>query len=101
MEDIEIVLEFKRKVRVLYPEAEVYFYGSRARRTHHRDSDYDVLVLLKTVTPSSRKKIFNIAWEIGFEQGVLIVPVLSKKEEFHHSTVSPFYNNIKSHGIAI
>jgi predicted nucleotidyltransferase len=39
------------------------------------DSDYDVLVILKEVKPSIRRKIYDIAWEIGFEYDVLIVPV--------------------------
>jgi predicted nucleotidyltransferase len=51
MEDIQIVREFKYKVQHVYPDAEIYFYGSRARKTHHENSDYYVLVILEKINP--------------------------------------------------
>ena len=101
MEDIEVVREFKKRVLQFYPHSEIYFYGSRVKKTHRDDSDYDVLVLLDTVDSTTRKKIYDIAWETGFEYDALIAPVLSIKEYFYSPDISPFLNNVKQYGLAL
>ena len=101
MEDIQIVREFKSKVVKSFPDAEIYFYGSHFRRTHAEDSDYDLLVLLKEVTPAIRKRIYHIAWETGFKYDAVLAPVLSLKDIFYPSTASPFFNNVKRYGVAV
>jgi len=101
MEDIQIVREFKENVLEVFPDAEVYFYGSRVKKNHREDSDYDVLVLLKKITPVTRKKIYDIAWETGFKYDVVIAPVLSRRDAFYPSTASPFFNNVKRYGVAV
>jgi predicted nucleotidyltransferase len=101
MEDIQIVTEFKENVGAVFPEAEIYFYGSRVMQTHKEDSDYDVLVLLEEIDPAIREKIYDIAWEISFKYDVLISPVLAEKEEFSRLTASPFFINVKHTGMLI
>ncbi len=101
MEDIQIVKEFKNEVLKAYPDAVVYFYGSRANRTHREDSDFDLLVLLAEVTPYTRTIIYDIAWETGFKYDVLIAPVLSRRDNFYPEAVSPFLNSVKNSGMVI
>lgn len=101
MEDIQIIVEFKSQVREVYPEAEVYFYGSRAAKTHRRDSDYDVLVVLGKISSSIRDIVYDLAWEVGFKYDAFISPVLVEKEEFVNLSASPFYNNVKRHGVMV
>ncbi|MCP5108030.1 MAG: nucleotidyltransferase domain-containing protein [bacterium] len=101
MEDIQIVREFKANVSEIFPDAEIYFYGSRVRKNHREDSDYDVLVLLKEIKPAIRKRIYDIAWETGFKYDAVIAPVLSPLDAFYPSTASPFFNNVKRYGVAV
>ena len=101
MEDIQIVREFKERVQNVFQDAEIHFYGSRARKTHREDSDYDVLILLDEVTPSIRKTIYDIAWEIGYKYDALLVPVLSQKDDFYMPNNSPFFNNVKQYGMMV
>ena len=101
MEDIEIVKEFKKRVQGFYPDAEIYFYGSRLKKTHQEDSDYDLLVLLDDVNSTIRKEIYDIAWETGFKYDALIAPVLSTKDYFYSSNTSPFLNSVKNFGMAL
>ncbi len=96
-----MIKELKANIREIYPDAELYFYGSRVTKTHRDDSDYDVLVLLSDVNPVVRDTIYDIAWETGFEHDVFISPVLAEKDEFAGMSASPFFNNVKHHGIAI
>ena len=101
MDDIQVIKDLKKNIRAIYPDAELYFYGSRVTKTHQDDSDYDVLVLLKDVTPTARDTIYDIAWETGFKHDAFISPILAKKDEFVGMTASPFFNNVKHYGIAI
>lgn len=101
MDDIQVIKELKANIRAIYPDAELYFYGSRVTKTHRDDSDYDVLVLLSDVNPVVRDSIYDIAWETGFEHDAFISPVLAKKDEFAGMSASPFFNNVKHYGIAI
>jgi predicted nucleotidyltransferase len=101
MDDIQIVSELKKHVRAVFPEAEIYFYGSRVTKTHREDSDYDVLVILPEVNPTVRDRIYDIAWETGFKHDAFITPVLAEKDEFERMTASPFFNNVKHNGLVI
>jgi predicted nucleotidyltransferase len=101
MDDMQIVEEFKKHLQDVYPDVEVYFYGSRVRGTHRDDSDYDVLVILDDVNPVSRSMVYDIAWETGFKYDAFISPVLAEKAELTTMPDSPFFNNVKHNGIVI
>lgn len=101
MNDIKIVTEFKKNIQQVFPEAEIYFYGSRVARTHRENSDYDVLVLLNEINPESRDKVYDIAWETGFKYDIFISPVLASRDEFLKLSASPFFNNVKHSGMVI
>lgn len=101
MEDIQIIAEFKEHVREVYPESEIYFYGSRATKTHRDDSDFDVLVILGKITSPIRDIVYDLAWEVGFKYDVFISPVLAEKEEFVNLSASPFYSNVKRYGVMV
>ncbi len=101
MDDIQIIREFKKKIQESFPDAVIYFYGSRVNKTNREDSDYDVLVILKEITPTIRQSVYDIAWETGFKYDAIIAPVLSAADVFYPSTVSPFLNEVKLHGVAV
>ena len=101
MNDICIVEEFKKHLQEVFPEVEVYFYGSRVTGTHQEDSDYDVLVILDDVNPVSRDMVYDIAWETGFKYDAFISPVLAEKSELAAMNDSPFFNNVKYNGLVI
>jgi len=101
MNDICIVEEFKKHLQEVFPEVEVYFYGSRVTGTHQDDSDYDVLVVLDDVNPVSRDMVYDIAWETGFKYDAFISPVLAEKSELIAMDDSPFFNNVKHNGLVI
>lgn len=94
----------KRTVQEIDPTAQIYLYGSRARKTARRDSDWDILILLKqdTVTikdeQSFRHKLVNIELETG---QTLSTFVYSIKDWITKYTVTPLYQNIQKEGILL
>jgi len=87
-EDEILVHKFTDRVRSLFPEAGIWIFGSRARGNPVSGSDLDVLVVLEQVNPQIDRDIRNIAWEIGYENEIVITTLLLEKEEFERGPMS-------------
>lgn len=61
-------------------------FGSRARGDADTFSDMDVLVVLEG-TPSEEvfDYVSDCAWEAGFAQGIVVVPVVFTRDEWENS----------------
>ena len=99
-----LIERINQSIRAIEPEATVILYGSYARGDQHPDSDVDILILLNQarVTPDDERRISYPLYEIEFETGCLINPlVLSKRdwEERHH--ITPFYKNVQVEGVPL
>jgi len=81
-EDRVLLELFARWVRLSVPAAAVWAFGSRARGTPHPDSDLDLCVVVPQVTPEVRDAIHAAAWEIGFEHGCVLAPIIRVRGEF-------------------
>lgn len=91
----------KKLVHALEPDATLILYGSYARGDNKEDSDIDILVLINrdTLTRNDQKRIKYPLYEIEFESGTIISPlVFSKKEWKTKHSITPFYDNIKKEG---
>jgi uncharacterized protein len=66
-------------------------FGSRARGDHDPGSDYDVLVVVLRLDRTIRKTISDCAWEAGFQDCLVIVPVVVTRDEIEHS---PFRSSL-------
>ena len=84
-ETIKIVRRFAKKLkREKFPFSSVYFFGSRARGTNHKDSDIDVAV----ISPKFRNRFgrnYKKLWD--FRDAV------DNRIEFHGFTEKDFKNN--------
>ena len=100
--DLKIVKKFKdlvsKKVKIL----EIRVFGSRAREDFTEESDLDVFVIVEKLDRETEKYISNCAWEAGFPEDVVIVPVVVSKETMEHGNIreSAFIKNIYKEGIA-
>ncbi|MBI3325821.1 MAG: nucleotidyltransferase domain-containing protein [Nitrospinae bacterium] len=85
------------------PLHSVVLFGSRARGDHDPDSDYDVLVVVEQLDHAIHKTISRCAWEAGFDDCLLIVPVVVTKDEIEHSPLrsSLLMQAIREEGITI
>jgi predicted nucleotidyltransferase len=100
-EDRVLLELFARQVRLSVPAAAVWAFGSRARGTPHPDSDLDLCVVVPQVTPEVRDAIHSAAWEIGFEHGCVLAPVIVSEENFERGpmSASTLVANIRRDGV--
>ena len=105
MENKENLLNrIKRTVSHVDSTAELILYGSHARGDHSAESDLDLLILLdqEKVTRADEKRIKYLLYDIEFETGVIISPmVLSRKEWEDKRHRTPFRENVSKEGRVI
>ncbi|HEV8718828.1 MAG TPA: nucleotidyltransferase domain-containing protein [Candidatus Binatia bacterium] len=92
-EQDRLVVERFKKLMLKHgiPLHSITLFGSRARGDHDPDSDYDVLVVVDQLDSAVRKTISLCAWEAGFDDCLLIVPVVVTKDEIENS---PFRSSL-------
>jgi predicted nucleotidyltransferase len=78
-----ILGRFKRDVSLRLSVHKIILFGSRARGDADEFSDMDVLVILnKPANRAAREYVSHVAWEVGFEHGILVVPVTVSRAEW-------------------
>jgi uncharacterized protein len=101
--DKEIALEFKRRAGALVPILQCYVFGSRARGDATSGSDLDVFLVVDRLGPGVREKISEVAWEVGFENDVVVSTFVLTAEQREHGPlgVSPIVRQIEKEGIPL
>ncbi len=101
-DDRRMCAEFAARVRDRFPEARIWAFGSRARGTAAAEADLDLCVVIDQWSETARIEISRIAWEVGWEQGVVISTVVFSAEEFERGpcSESPLVCVIRNEGIA-
>lgn len=77
---------------------EIILYGSTARGEATEHSDVDILVVLETTEET--KLLYDLAFDIGLEHGVVISPHLKTKDNFEARKEYPFLQNVRREGRA-
>lgn len=101
-EDRALLDAFAKRVRLVAPSAAVWAFGSRARGSPHPDSDFDLCVVVPEMTRAVREGIHQSAWELGFEHGRLLAPVILTAEDFEQGpmSASTLVAHIRRDGVA-
>lgn len=85
-------------------QATIILFGSHAKGNANGDSDWDILILLKgfnmsrEVEKEYREELFEVELEVGEPVSTF---VFSEKEWELKYSATPFYQNIKEHGILL
>jgi predicted nucleotidyltransferase len=100
--EINIIRLIKDRIKKKDPFADVILFGSHARGQSHKDSDWDILILLnlptvtRLVEKEYRDDLFDIELEIGEPISTF---VFSKSDWEQNHYITPLYQNIKREGI--
>lgn len=102
MRRLEIINKIRKTLAGLSPKATIILFGSEARGDARPDSDIDLLILLDAdeLTENESRKITYPLYDIEFDTGVLINPVVMLKKQWG-KIKTPFYENVQKEGIVL
>jgi len=101
--DRQTALEFKRYAAALAPIRQFCVFGSRARGDATPGSDLDVFLVVDHIDADLRRRISEVAWEVGFENDVVLSTFVVTVEQLEQGPlgVSPIVRQIEKEGIQL
>ena len=101
----EVALKEIKRVahQVLPPGGKVFLFGSRARNEEHRDSDWDILILLdkQKLSPSDFDEFAYPLFELGWMIDAEIHPMLYTFSDWERRNMLPLYKDVLKEGIEL
>jgi len=78
-------------------------FGSRAKGKADEYSDLDVSIVVTSLNKELKEKILDIVWEVGFDNLVVISPIIFTLDEIENSPLrsAPIVKNILEEGVRI
>ena len=78
-------------------------FGSKAEGKDTRESDIDILVLVKDSALDMREKILDAAFEVNLEHGVYISPRVIPLSIFQHPVwrITSFMKHVREKGVTL
>ena len=102
--EVQAIIELKKRVLQLYPDAELILFGSKARGDYNKDSDVDILILLGAEVNSKVEKniISNISDIYSTYDDVVFETLIENKNEWLNNNLNYFIrNSINKEGISL
>jgi predicted nucleotidyltransferase len=102
--DKELLLEVKRVVTSLVPDAELVLYGSAARGQRQWDSDYDILVLTdRKLSSAEYRTLDGAVYELQLAREAVLSMVVHTRWEWEDSVMrgSPYRRNVLREGVMV
>ena len=98
-----LLSRIKAIVKEIDSSSDVILYGSRARGEEHTDSDWDILILVDSITDLDYERVFrHRLYDVELESGeAFSVTVHNRKEWKSKHWMTPLYKNISKEGIRI
>ena len=103
LKDKKIAQDLKKRLSQEVDLIDLKIYGSRVPETNDEYSDLDVYVRVNTINKNIKQKIFDIAWELGFNNNIFISTLIFSDDEIKNTPLrsSPILKNIYKYGITI
>lgn len=101
--DYEIAKRLKERLSEVADLIDFRVFGSRARGSEDEYSDMDVFIEVESLNKKLKEKISETIWEVGFENFIVISPIIFTKEEIENSPLrsSPIVKNIREEGVVV
>jgi uncharacterized protein len=92
-----ILREIKRIVLEKEPTAKIFLFGSRAKASEGKDSDWDLLILLdrEKISQEIEISITYPIYDLEFDTGEIMNPLVYSEQEWNtRYSITPFYMNV-------
>ena len=101
--DRNVALTLKHRLTEIGRPIDFRVFGSRARGNATWESDLDIFIELEAASPTTRRRIEDLAWEVGFAADVMISPFVVTREQLEAGPVgaSPLIREIMAEGVAL
>jgi predicted nucleotidyltransferase len=100
---LKIAERIRKEIKSIDPTAKVILFGSRARGDARKDSDWDILILIKDIVTTEIEKSFrNKLFELELETGEVISTFVYNINTWNKKhKITPFYKSIKQEGVLL
>ena len=101
--DYLIAKKLKEKLSEVVSVVNLFVFGSRARGDQEEYSDLDVSIEVASLDKEQKEKIYEIVWEVGFENFMVISPLIFTSNEIENSPLrsAPIVKNIFEEGVRV
>jgi predicted nucleotidyltransferase len=101
--DYEVAKQLKERVSKVVQLLDFRVFGSRVRGDEDEYSDMDIFLEVLSLDKELKEKILDIVWEVGFENFIVISPLIFTKNEIEDSPLraSPIVKNIQKEGVLV
>jgi predicted nucleotidyltransferase len=101
--DYMVAKELKEKLSEVTSLVDLIVFGSRARGNQDEFSDLDISIIVPSLNTELKERIYEIAWEVGFENYVVISPLVFTEDEIENSALrsAPIVKNILEEGVRV
>ena len=97
----DIIKGMKQIASTVLPDgADAILFGSRARGDAHKDSDWDILILINGLKASAEdfeRYAFPFV-DYGWTVGEHIHPLIYSYQDWKKRSITPFYKNVQAEG---
>ena len=95
--------ELKRRLSAVVTLLDFQVFGSRARGDADEYSDMDVFLEVDELDADIRAKIMDVTWEVGFNNYLVISPLVMTRDELENSPLraSSIVQSLHEEGIRI
>lgn len=102
-EDEDVARELRERLSGLVRIEEFRVYGSRARGDAADDSDFDVYLVVESLTPALRERIDEVMFEVGFERDRVVSAIVTTRDQVERGAfgANPLLQVIEQEGIQI
>lgn len=105
--DYEVAKSLKDRLSTVVRLVDFRVFGSRARGDNEELSDMDVFLEVEceseSIDKELRNKIGEIIWEVGFENYIVLSPLIFTRNEIENTPLrsSPIVKNIIKEGVVV